>query len=94
MSKTNLNNHKHNIYSQSGEDGIVDKLLSIGTLEPNFQFVEFGAHDGVTNSNCFNLLKNKNYEGLFIEPDKRFQELLINTKNYNLQTLNLLLLKW
>ena len=84
MSKTNLNNHKHNIYSQSGEDGIVDKLLSIGTLEPNFQFVEFGAHDGVTNSNCFNLLKNKNYEGLFIEPDKkRFQELLINTKNYN-----------
>ena len=81
MSKTNLNNHKHNIYSQSGEDGIVDKLLSIGTLEPNFQFVEFGAHDGVTNSNCFNLLKNKNYEGLFIEPDKkRFQELLINTK--------------
>lgn len=84
MSKINLNNHKHNIYSQSGEDGIVDKLLSIGTLEPNFQFVEFGAHDGVTNSNCFNLLKNKNYEGLFIEPDKkRFQELLINTKNYN-----------
>ena len=46
--------------------------------------MEFGAHDGVTNSNCFNLLKNKNYEGLFIEPDKkRFQELLINTKNYN-----------
>ena len=84
MSKTNLNNHKHNIYSQSGEDGIVDKLLSIGTLEPNFQFVEFGAHDGVTNSNCFNLLKNKNYEGFFIEPDKkRFQALLINTKNYN-----------
>lgn len=84
MSKINLNNHKHNIYSQPGEDGIVDKLLSIGTLEPNFQFVEFGAHDGVTNSNCFNLLKNKNYEGLFIEPDKkRFQELLINTKNYN-----------
>ena len=29
-------------------------------------------------------MKNKNYEGLFIEPDKkRFQELLINTKNYN-----------
>lgn len=73
MNKINLNNHKSNLYSQSGEDGIIEKLLDIQIFESNFQFVEFGAHDGVTNSNCFNLLKNKNYKGLFIEPDnKRF----------------------
>jgi hypothetical protein len=84
MNKINLNNHKSNLYSQSGEDGIIEKLLDIQIFESNFQFVEFGAHDGVTNSNCFNLLKNKNYKGLFIEPDnKRFQELLNNTVNYN-----------
>ena len=84
-----LNNHKENIYSQSGEDGILKKILENIHIKKSNEFVEFGAHDGKTNSNCFNLLENYNYFGLFIEPDKkRFNELNQNTKSMNCKNIN------
>jgi hypothetical protein len=89
IEKIQLNNFKKNIYSQSGEDGIIEKILTDKTFELNFQFVEFGAHDGKTNSNCYNLLQNKDYKGLFIEPNKkRYQKLVENTKNYDSININ------
>lgn len=89
INKIQLNNFKKNIYSQSGEDGIIEKILIDEIFESNFQFVEFGAHDGKTNSNCYNLLQNKNYQGLFIEPNKkRFKKLIENTKKYNSININ------
>ena len=87
--KINLNEFKENIYSQSGEDGIIKKILENLSIEKSNEFVEFGAHDGKTNSNCFNLLKNNGYQGIFIEPDKkRFQKLELNTKNYKSKNIN------
>ena len=87
--KINLNEFKENIYSQSGEDGITKKILENLSIEKSNEFVEFGAHDGKTNSNCFNLLKNNGYQGIFIEPDKkRFQKLEFNTKNYKSKNIN------
>lgn len=85
----NLHDFKNNIYSQSGEDGIIKKILENIQVQKSNEFVEFGAHDGKTNSNCFNLLKEEKYFGLFIEPDKkRFQKLNSNTQNMNCKNIN------
>ncbi len=85
----NLHDFKSNIYSQSGEDGIIKKILETIEVQKSKEFVEFGAHDGKTNSNCFNLLEEEDYFGLFIEPDKkRFQKLNLNTQNMNCKNIN------
>ena len=90
--KINLNEFKKNVHSQSGEDGILERLLDNIDIQQSYEFVEFGAHDGKTNSNCFNLLENYNYFGLFIEPDKkRFNELNQNTKGMNCKNINSLI---
>ena len=57
-----------NIYSQNGEDGIVEKILaeleiSRGTV------VEFGAWDGVFLSNVYKLWKHENFNAILIEGD-------------------------
>ena len=57
-----------NIYSQNGEDGILEQLLKelgikIGT------FCEFGASDGIISSNTYNLIENYNFSGIAIEPN-------------------------
>ena len=89
IKKIKLNNYKKNIYSQSGEDGIIEKLLENIDIEQSYEFVEFGAHDGKTNSNCFYLLETSDYFGLFIEPDKkRFKNLELNTQNMNCKNIN------
>ncbi len=48
-------------------------------------FVEFGATDGVTNSNTW-LLENKlGWEGIVAEPAKTFQKALNNNRNCNIE---------
>jgi hypothetical protein len=57
---------QRNVASQSGEDGIIERIM--GLLEPSQRFcVEFGAWDGKLYSNCFNLLQNKGWSGIMIE---------------------------
>ena len=65
-----------NITSQSGEDGILERIFEI--VKPKHQYcVEFGAWDGKYMSNCWNLIANKNWKGAFIEGSKeKFQDLL------------------
>lgn len=83
--------HKYckNIYSQNGEDGIIIQLLKELNIE-NGTFCEFGASDGITSSNTFNLIKNYNFSGLAIEGDKtRFKKCLENYKNFpNIKIMN------
>ncbi len=78
-----------NIYSQNGEDGIIMQLLKELNIK-NGIFCEFGASDGITSSNTFNLIKNYNFTGLAIEGDKsRFQKCVENYKNYpNIKIMN------
>jgi hypothetical protein len=57
-----------NIYSQNGEDGVVEELFRRLKIESGW-VCEFGAWDGQHLSNTFRLIK-KGFKGVFIEGDK------------------------
>ena len=85
-----LNNFKNNISSQYGEDGIIEYILSTSLKPINKTAIEFGGHDGISNSNTYNLWRNKDFYALLIEADKkRFQNLIQNTSSFKkVKTLN------
>lgn len=68
--------HADNVFSQSGEDGILRKILEV--ISPaNCWCVEFGAWDGKTYSNTHKLMRDEGWHGVFVEADPaRFQDLL------------------
>ena len=70
--------YQRNIYSQSGEDGIIEKILEI--LPENDKWcVEFGAWDGIHGSNTRNLIESKGYSSVQIEVNKnKFRQLQRN----------------
>ncbi len=71
---------KGNIYSQTGEDGIIAKIPET-IPDSNKWCVEFGAWDGLYLSNARNLIENAGYSAVLIEGSKtKFSEL---QKNYS-----------
>jgi len=66
-----------NIYTQCGEDGIIEQLLKDLNIEEGI-VVEFGAWDGVSVSNTLNLWMNRNFNAILIEPEPRYNELQSN----------------
>jgi hypothetical protein len=72
---------KKNVYSQFGEDGIIEELLNRLNLT-NKWCCEFGAWDGKHLSNTFNLI-NKGFNCVHIEGDsKKFEDLLETCKDH------------
>ena len=73
---------ERSVFSQFGEDGVVEKIFEV--IEPGPKFaVEFGAYDGVNNSNMRNLVVNHGWNSFQIEGDpKRAAELAKNYKGY------------
>ena len=70
-----LLNHAADVTSETGEDGILSKVLEL-LPEKNQWCIEFGAWDGKHLSNTYNLIANKGYRGVLIEArPARFQEL-------------------
>ena len=63
-----FHNYKFNIYSQNGEDGIID-FLTRKIKNPNFYFIEIGSADGIENNSAWLALARK-FNGLMIEGDK------------------------
>src|SRR5437016_1526541 len=64
-----------NVTSQAGEDGILEQVLEL-IPEKNSWCVEFGAWDGVLNSNTHDLITSKRYAAILIEADAaRFRKL-------------------
>ena len=64
-----------NAHSQSGEDGIIAKVLAM-LPNRNRVCVEFGAWDGVFLSNVRRLIMEENYSSIMIEGDEaKFHEL-------------------
>jgi hypothetical protein len=91
LSKNNtwLLDYKNNVYSQGGEDGIIQRMLEI-LPETDSWCVEFGALDGRYLSNTCNLIENKYFSAVLIEADKKkFQTLETQySGNNNVTTLN------
>ncbi len=73
--------YKRNIYSQNGEDGIILEILKrLKFNSKNKWCCEFGAWDGIHGSNTFNLVKNLNYNAVYIEGEKSKYKDLLNTR--------------
>jgi len=71
--------YKKNIFSQYGEDGIIEEIFKRLSDVSDKKCCEFGAWDGKFLSNTCNLITNHNYEAILIEADKKkFNELNIN----------------
>jgi hypothetical protein len=69
---------KRNVYSQSGEDGVLERVLDL-LPEKNAWCVEFGAWDGIHLSNVRNLTETRGYAAVLIEADAaRFVTLQAN----------------
>ena len=65
----NLTDIEFSVFSQWGEDGIIDWLVSQFKYIPP-RFIEFGVGD-YTESNTRFLIKNKNWQGLILEANKK-----------------------
>lgn len=60
--------YQHNVTSQWGEDGIIEEIFKrIGVK--NSYCVEFGAGKGTELSNVWNLISNKKWKAVLIEPN-------------------------
>lgn len=70
------------VYSQTGEDGVIEKILEI-LPDKNKWCVEFGAWDGLHWTNTRNLIETAGYSAVLIEADKRrFESLRRNSLPY------------
>lgn len=77
-SPTWLLDFKRDEHSQSGEDGIIEKILEI-LPDGDKWCVEFGAWDGLYLTNTRHLISSKGFSAILIEGDeKRFLELQRN----------------
>lgn len=78
-----------NTYSQTGEDGIIAKILSL-LPETDRWCVEFGAWDGIHLSNVRKLILEERYRAILIDgDDRKFQSLRSNyAGNNEVQTVN------
>lgn len=63
-----LLDHRRNVTSQFGEDGIIEKIFDI-IGEKSTWCVELGALNGVHDSNVWDLLQHKGWSGILIEAD-------------------------
>lgn len=86
----NLNNYKYNVYSQNGEDGIIEEILKrLPKKILDNWCVEFGAWDGVVASNTCKLVRDSNYSAVFIESDKKkYNQLVLNFPQENVLKIN------
>jgi hypothetical protein len=76
---------KEGYFSQNGEDEIIENILDIIGEEKNDQWcVEFGAWDGITGSNTYRFIKDKNYKSVLIEGDRnKYNDLIKNMGQYD-----------
>ena len=88
MTFKNLNSFYKNIFSQFGEDGIIEEILNRLGRNSDKLCCEFGAWDGSHLSNVYNLILNKNFKGILIEADPKKFKNLLKKKNENIIPIN------
>jgi len=70
---------ERNVYSQAGEDGILEKIFEV--IPPTARYcIEFGAGEGIEFSNVRKLIAHEGWGGLLIEGDHELASLL--AENY------------
>lgn len=73
---------KRNIYSQNGEDGVIEYIFNHVAVQDPGVCCEFGAWDGVHLSNTRNLILQRGWTGVMIEGEKeRIASIKDNYKN-------------
>jgi len=65
LNSTNLQEYEFKVFSQWGEDGIIQKLISSVEIKKKI-FIEFGVED-FTESNCRFLMTNNNWSGFIMD---------------------------
>lgn len=75
---------RRNVYSQNGEDGILEEILKRLTLNHSENWcVEFGAWDGKHMSNTFRLVSDQGWNGVYIEGNVNFfEELKVTCRSF------------
>lgn len=81
--KNKVSKYLNSSKSQLGQDIFV---ISKTNKEKNNFFVEFGATDGITNSNTFLLEKELNWKGILIEPAKIWHKNLFKNRKCIIDT--------
>ena len=78
MKKRDLRQCERDVYSQNGEDGVIEEILKRISLEARLDHwcVEFGAWDGVYLSNTCRLIREDGYSAVLIEGNARRAEQL------------------
>lgn len=76
MNNTWLLEHRHDITSQYGEDGMIQKIFEV-IGDGSRWCVELGALNGTHDSNVWNLVKNKGWNAVLIEADPTYFEKLV-----------------
>jgi len=77
-----LLDYRYDEHSQSGEDGVIKKILSILPNKDKW-CVEFGAWDGLYLTNTRRLILAEGYSGILIEANKKkFENLKLNYSNH------------
>ncbi len=81
--------HKRDVYSQTGEDGVIEKILE-GLPQNDNWCVEFGAWDGMFLTNTRHLIESKGFSSVLIEAnEERFGKLQSNySQRDNVFTIN------
>ncbi|MGO9682054.1 MAG: FkbM family methyltransferase [Beijerinckiaceae bacterium] len=82
MLAADLKKLRRDVYSQNGEDGVVEWVF--GRIVPRHRVcVEFGAWDGRNLSNTFNLVAHHGWKAVYIEADPRkFRKLQATASAY------------
>ena len=75
--------HRKILFSQSGEDGVLEYVLDKIPNKDNW-CVEFGAWDGIHLSNTYHFISQKNYNSVLIEGETdRWKTLCLNMEKFN-----------
>ena len=83
-----LADHGFDVYSQGGEDGIVEKIFELIDVSSKVS-IEFGAWDGFYLSNTANLWSRQGWKGILIELDsEKFKSLRENVKPHDCRCVN------
>ncbi len=76
ISSTNINDHEFKIFSQWGDDGIIQYLVNNLSIK-NKTFIEFGVEDFLESNTRF-LMMNNNWEGFVMDGSEESMNRLAN----------------